>query len=428
MISAPRDFPELHFYNRAFRLAKILSFVVFFALLATSLSGGNIFLDYTLALENGQAETILSAPPPPQIYDSVYAAFQTESDQAIERLQLDVLPEMDLPPDPIGRIAAQKKIGVYIHMNNVANHKVLKAEIAKLQKLQNAAIVFDVKGSFVYFSSDSAIAKKYGLIKPLYDLPKIIAELQEAGIYTIARVIAIKDPQLAFKNSSTWLKNPWTGQPALEWVDPTDAEVLEYNHEVIAEIVAAGIDEINLDFIRYPDKFTSAFLGLTGEQKIHNILNFVQMVRDTINAQKRNTILSLDTFAVIPWEDANQTARALGQDVRKLAELADIIAPMLYPSTFSRDNQKYYATGTSFEYSTVYLSLKKYARLLGSENAKKLRPWIQGFYTTTKQMRDQISAVFDAGFCGFTVWDIQNDYSETYKILGEIGVPTNCQA
>lgn len=415
---------EASFVQRMRRSFKIFTFALFFSLLTTTLAGGNLFFNYSLALTNNQAED-LSLPTANQIYDGIYAAFEDDVDQGVERLMLDSIPEIELLPDPIARREAEKKIGVYVHMNNVANKTFLAEEIKELKQIQNSAIVFDVKGSFVYFNSNSAIAQKYSLKKPLYDLPAIVAQLESAGIYTIARVIAVKDPEFAFKNPKVWLKNPWTNVPVPEWVDPANAEVLEYNRQIISEIVAAGVDEINLDFVRYPDKFTSAWLGISGEEKTKNILNFVQMARDAIDAQKMNAILSVDTFAVLPW-DHGATEEALGQDIRKIGELADIVAPMLYPATFSRDNQNYFLKGESFEYSTVYLTLKKYQEALG-ENSDKLRPWIQGYYNSEKEISEQIKGVFDAGVCGFTVWDIQNDYTEVYKILATLERPASCR-
>jgi len=408
----------------------IFNFVILFLVLTTTFVSGNIF---TIALENRQTEYILFTAPS-EIYNSTYLAFEGDVERDIERFVLDSAPEIELSPDPaaryeakqkIERNEAKQKIGVYIHINNITNKNFLKNEIRELQKIENSTVIFDVKGSFVYFDSNSEIAKKYGLKKPLYDLPTIVTQLESAGIYTIARVIGVKDPEFAFKNPQVWLKNPWTNTPVPEWVDPANAEVLEYNRQVISEIVAAGVDEINLDFVRYPDKFTSAWLGISGQEKTKNILNFVKMAREAIDAQKMNAVLSIDTFAVLPWDDG-ATEAALGQDIRELGELADIIAPMLYPATFSRDNPNYSLKGESFEYSTVYLTLRKYREALG-ENADKLRPWIQGYYNSEKEIADQIKGVFAAGVCGFMVWDIQNDYTEVYKILGTIERPENCR-
>ncbi|MCF7845727.1 MAG: putative glycoside hydrolase [Candidatus Peribacteraceae bacterium] len=411
------------FTRQARRALRFFSLFSFFCLLTTTLAGGNIFLNYTIAVEAGTVENIFFTPPP-KVYEEIYASFSNEAETTVMRMAFDALPEVELLPSPIARREANQKIGVYIHMNNVANDQFVEREIARLKNLDNSAVVFDVKGSFVYFSSDSEIAKKFGLVKPLYDLPKIVEQFESAGIYTIARVIAAKDPQFAIQNPQAWLTSPWTGQPVPEWVDPADAEVLAYNREIISEIVVAGVDEINLDFMRYPDKFTSAFLGLTGQEKTDNILNFVKMAREAIDSQKMDAVLSVDTFAILVW-DFGRSEAALGQDINALVGYADIIAPMLYPATFSRDNPQYVLKGKSHEYSTVFLTLEKYKDVLG-KNTKKLRPWIQGYYVDIEQVRDQIEAVFDAGICGFTVWDIQNDYSEAYEILSELKIPDGC--
>lgn len=420
-----QDFPELDRLLRIRRWRKFSSFVLFFCLLVISLSGGNLFIQYTQALQNPnqiQAAILKTELDSSQIYRPLLASVHKEIKKEVQKMALDIRlePEAPLPP-----IFAERKVGVYLHMNNIANSKVFDAEVDKLKKLENSAVVFDVKGSFVYFDSKSVLAKKYGLIKPLYDLPQIISKLKNAGIYTIARVISLKDDVFANQNSTVRLWNSSKTKFVPEWVDPTNSEVLDYNREIITEIIAAGIDEINLDFVRYPDKFTSEWLGISGEEKIKNVLDFIKMVRETIDLENPATVLSVNTFAILGW-DLEENAAALGQDIQKMAPLVDIIAPMLYPSTFSRDNQKYFLDEKSFEYSTVFQTLQKYSELLG-EDSVKLRPWIQGYYTTRQQILDQIEAVYDAGFCGFTVWDIQNDYSESYEIIAKMEIPATCR-
>ncbi len=419
------DLPELNTFEKTQKRRGVVDFVLFFCMLAISLSGGNLFFEYTQALQN-ESEIVLKSPPSHKIYKPLFAAFHEEYEKTIMKTTVDALPKNEkinfsLPLRP----ASEKKIGVYLHMNNTANPKVLDSEIEKLKKMENPALVFDVKGSFVYFSANSAIAKKYDLVKPLYDLPEILAKLKSSGIYTIARVISLKDDVFINQNPAVRLWNFNKTKFVPEWVDPTNPEVWDYNREIITEIIAAGIDEINLDFVRYPDRFTGEFLGITGEEKIQNVSNFVKMVRETIDEKNPQTILSVNTFAILGW-DHEENAEALGQDVIALAKFADIIAPMLYPSTFSRDNPNYFLEGKSFEYSTVYQTLKKYEELLG-ENSKKLRPWIQGYYMTKKNMTDQIEAVYDAGFCGFTIWNIFNNYEASYGALEEIGIPEGAE-
>ena len=46
---------------------------------------------------------------------------------------------------------------------------------------------------------------------------------------------------------------------------------------------------------------------------------------------------------------------------------------------------------------------------------------------TKKNMMDQIEAVYDAGFCGFTIWNIFNNYEASYGALEEIGIPEGAE-
>lgn len=405
----------LDFFIRTRRWSRILSFALFFCILAASLGGGNLFLDYTQALQHDlQAAKFMRPRPTQDVYQPLFAAFQPEI-KNIRSASQEVAASTPVYPE--------KKVGVYLHMNNTANPEVLEAEIERLQKFQNSALIFDVKGSFVYFPTSSPIAQKHDLIKPLYELPDIIAQMKEAGIYTIARVISLKDDVYSHQNPEVKLWNKDKSGHAVHWVNPQNSEVLDYNREIISEIVEAGVDEINLDFIRYPTKFTSAFLGITNEEKAEHVSNFVSMVRQSIDQKNPKTVLSVNTFAILGWDQDGNAG--LGQDVQELAQIADIIAPMLYPNTFSKDNANYHLKGKSFEYSTVYRTLEKYAELLGT-NAVKLRPWIQGYYTYTEDMIDQIQAVYDAGVCGFTIWDIHNDYYYSYRAMEMVELPEEC--
>jgi len=101
---------------------------------------------------------------------------------------------------------------------------------------------------------------------------------------------------------------------------------------------------------------------------------------------------------------------------------------MAYPSTFAIG--AYYDPAKhprSRMYYLVYQTLKGYAELLGEEHASKLRPWIQGYYITNKDMRDEIDAVYDAGACGFTVWSAGNYYDILYKVFPDVAIPDRCR-
>jgi hypothetical protein len=135
--------------------------------------------------------------------------------------------------------------------------------------------------------------------------------------------------------------------------------------------------------------------------------------------------LGISTYAILGW-NYPVNLEPLGQDVVRFAPLLDVISPMAYPATFAEGS--YYNPAKhprSRMYYLVYRTLRGYDELLG-EQSWKLRPWIQGYGITAKNLRDEIDAVFDAGACGFTVWNAENRYDLVYKVLPSVVRPERC--
>ncbi|MDD3896644.1 MAG: putative glycoside hydrolase [Candidatus Peribacteraceae bacterium] len=319
------------------------------------------------------------------------------------------------------------KVGVYLTADSVANASFYSQTLDRLQQAGASAFVVDVKGSYVYFPTTSSLAEEMKLVRPLYELPEIVSIAKQKGIYVIARLIAASDPVFGLRNPDVRIRHPQTGVAVgSKWVDLGHPTTIEYNKQVIRDIVTAGVDELNIDYIRYPTEYAQWQIGLTGQQKADRIEKFVQMARQTIDEYNPSVLLGLSTYAILGW-NYPVNLEPLGQDVIRFAPLVDIISPMAYPSTFAAG--AYYNPAThprSRMYYLVYQTLKGYAELLGEEHAAKLRPWIQGYYITNKDLRDEIDAVYDAGACGFTVWSAGNHYDILYKVFPEVNIPERC--
>lgn len=294
--------------------------------------------------------------------------------------------------------------GVYLHANSVADPELVE------NALGNDAIVFDVKEDYVYFQTESA-----EIVFPLYNLKDFVDQLHENGIYAIARYVVANDKLLGQLYPETRLSNPVTGAPLpTRWVNPGHEKVLSYNRAILREVVQSGVDEINLDYIRYPSDFVDTLSQVPLEEKIANVEAFVLMAREVIDEEGADTLLGISTYAILGWHfDAN--LQTLAQDVPRFAKYVDVISPMAYPQTFSTAGA-YYDPAIhpgSREYWLVYHTLTGYRELLG-DDAYKLRPWIQGYSLTPQQIRDEIQAVYDAGLCGYTVWSARNLYGPYY--------------
>jgi len=324
-------------------------------------------------------------------------------------------------------VRSDNKIGVYLKPESTANESFFLQTLDQLSAAGGSALVFDVKGAYVYFQTSSSLAAQYSLVKPLFELPSIISMAKQRGLYTIARLVAANDPLLGAREPAVRIRHPQTGTAVgSAWVDLSNPTVLEYNSQVIRDLVAAGVDEVNIDYIRYPTEYAQWQIGLTREEKVERIEKFVQMARRTIDEYGPETKLGLSTYAILGWHyDIN--VNAIGQDIVRFAPLVDVISPMAYPSTFKEG--AYYNPAVhprSRPYYLVYRTLQGYAELLGEEHAHKLRPWIQAYYMTQKDLRDEMDAVFDAGACGFTCWSAGNHYDHVYAVLQDVETPDRC--
>lgn len=326
-------------------------------------------------------------------------------------------------------LQSRNVMGVYLTPSSVGRDEFFNRTIKDGTAAGMSALVFDVKGSAVFFDADAPMAKELGLIHKQYDLPEILRIAKKHGIYTIGRFIAVKDAGFTKARPDTMIANPKTGQRiGYEFIDPTNADALEYNRQVLCALAQTGIDEVNLDYIRFSTEQFGALGAYSMEEKSDKITTFVKMARAAIDECGPRTKLGVSTYAILGWNYEKNLAN-LGQDVQNWGELVDIVSPMAYPATFTTPS--YYNPGVNpgtRMYYLVWRTLEGYKELLG-ENAWKIRPWIQGYGVTSKNMTDQMKAVTDAGLCGFTVWNADNAYGVTYKNLPafkrgeECGVP-----
>lgn len=334
-----------------------------------------------------------------------------------------VLPAVPLPSSvPL----PPQEIGVFFTQTSVKNDKYFLATLDQLKALGNGALIFNVKGGYVHFAASAPMANELDLVHPSYDLPEVIRQARERGVTTIGRFVALKDPNLAQALPETQIKHPKTDRSVGNvWVDPGNEEVIVYNEQIFRDLVAAGIDEINLDYIRYPTEYAQTSIGLKGSEKADRIEAFLQMARRVIDENGRKTKLGISTYAILGW-NFPVNFEPLGQDIARFAPLVDVISPMAYPATFAQGS--YYNPARhprSRMYYLVYRTLTGYRELLGDQ-AYKLRPWIQGYGITQKNLKDEIDAVFDAGSCGFTIWNASNEYGIFMRMLPEVKRPEHC--
>ncbi len=334
------------------------------------------------------------------------------------------------PPSALTRapMDPRSRMGIYLTSGRAASDGYLQEAIESLKKSGGNAVIFDVKGSRVYFDTTSPIAEELNLEKAVVDLPATIKKLRDNGIYVMGRFIAIKDDGFTAAHPASSVRHP-TSNAVLSatWIDPSNDFAQQYNMEVLCDLAKSGIDEVNFDYIRFSTENFGALGVFSGKEKADKVHSFVAKARETIDRCGASTKLGISTYAILGW-NYPVNLETLGQDFVRFAPLVDIISPMAYPATFAEGAYWNPAKNkTSRMHYLVYRTLTGYNDLLGDEQKGKIRPWIQGYGVTTQNVKDQIQAVYDAGHCGFQFWNAGNNYDTVYKGMAAIAQPERCR-
>ena len=125
--------------------------------------------------------------------------------------------------------------------------------------------------------------------------------------------------------------NPWRDRENLQWVDPFSHEVWQHNLDVAEEAARLGFDEIQFDYVRFPDASGVHFaLPNTRGNRTAAIVGFLKAARARLAPY--NVFVSADIFGYVCW---NLDDTAIGQEIGTLGTALDYISPMLYPSGFT---------------------------------------------------------------------------------------------
>lgn len=321
---------------------------------------------------------------------------------------------------------------LYLSFFGIGNNRLRQAALNLIEATELNSLVIDVKGDRGMIAYPSAIplatevdAQKIITVK---DLKGLLTSLREKGIYTIARIVTFKDnllvsarPDLAVKMQNGTV---WHDREHLAWADPFKQEVRDYNIAVAVEAAQNGFDEIQFDYLRFPDARGLAFsMPNTEKNRVRAIVAFLQKAKTKLRPY--NVFLAADIFGYVCW---NFDDTDIGQKLEELSPYLDFTSPMLYPSGYHLGIPGY-RNPVTHPYEIVYLSLKRAKERTGLP-ATRFRPWLQAFKDyafdrrpfTAREIRAQIKAAEDFGSNGWMLWNASNLYSED-GLSSEDGLP-----
>lgn len=333
------------------------------------------------------------------------------------------------------KISHEKVKGIYV-TGPMAGSAGMDSLITLVDETELNAMVIDVKnddGNITWKLETGSPAEIGACVSYISDMQGLMAKLKEHHIYTIARIVCFKDPYLAAARPELALKKPdgtlVTDANGLAFVNPYREETWEYLVEVASAASELGFDEIQFDYVRFPigADADAADYGVdlqtyTKEQAITGFLSYAAE-----QFEEKGIVFGADVFGTIIGSETD--VERVGQNYKAIGGIVDVLSPMVYPS--------HYANGVfglevpdAKPYETVLRAMQDSERELQEVDEEKravVRPWLQSFTASWvpghityegEEIRQQIQAVYDAGYEEWILWNASNRYSADG--LGEV--------
>lgn len=311
--------------------------------------------------------------------------------------------------------------GVYMTANTAGSSRALSLADQVVEAGGNA-IIFDVKdrpGDITYVSK-VALARTTGASsRATIDRPaELVDQLQQRGLHVVARLVCFYDAHLAAHRPDLVPRSKeggrWSERGVPGWLDPSLPEVQQYLLDLAAEAAELGVDEIQLDYVRFPTagNVSDAIFSFDPTQvaKHEIITEFVRKVRLVVAG--RDVLLSADIFGVAAW-GREADVLSTGQLLKDLLPYLDVVSPMLYPSHFNNGFHRV-DDPTAYPYFFVYQGCQR-LKLLAEENGVAVRPWIQAFphgvtHFSPLFVTEQMLGAQEGGAAGWMLWHPASRY------------------
>ncbi|HHT85485.1 MAG TPA: hypothetical protein GXZ88_06945 [Firmicutes bacterium] len=248
----------------------------------------------------------------------------------------------------------------------------------------------------------------------------LVNVLKQEGYYLIARIVAFQDPHMAMAAPGQAIRNAdgtlWRDRDGRLWLNPYDKRNWEFVKDVSMWAVDMGFDEIQLDYVRFPDSaqgLEKKGVLMPGHEEYESrgdaIAAFLEYMGDAL---ENKAYLSADVFGFVTIA---QDDMGIGQRLEQLADLIDFICPMVYPSHYYNPGIYGFEVPEKHPYEVVYKAMEEALdRTQGLRG--KVRPWLQDFSMRYRygpqEVQGQVNAVFEHGIYTYMLWNPANVYTE----------------
>lgn len=258
-----------------------------------------------------------------------------------------------------------------------------------------------------------------------------VQKLKDAGYYLVGRITVFNDAHLAADYPEQVICD-LNGTPLqishMYWPSAYDRTVWRYKVDLALEAAALGFNEIQFDYIRFPDGAysyekagTIDYRNTYGESKVQAVQRFLLYAAERLHSA--GYYLSGDVFG----ECANPYVTACGQYWPAISAAVDAISGMPYPDHYSAQGDY---KPWEHPYDTVHMFGAAAAqRQAETASPAAVRTWIQAYnalwepYNTygEAEVAAEVKALRDTGCTGgFMTWNGGSDINKYRSIIGAL--------
>lgn len=258
-----------------------------------------------------------------------------------------------------------------------------------------------------------------------------VQKLRDAGYYVIGRITVFNDAHLAADHPE-YVISDLNGTPlkisSMYWPSAYNRTVWQYKVDLALEAAALGFNEIQFDYIRFPDgayKYEQAgtidYKNTYGESKAQAVQRFLIYAAQRLH--DAGYYISGDVFG----ECANAYVTACGQYWPAISSVVDAISGMPYPDHYSAQGDY---KPWEHPYTTVHnFGESAMARQSETVSPGAVRTWIQCYNAIREpynhygaaELADEVRALRDAGCTGgFMTWNGASDIDKYAEVISAL--------
>jgi hypothetical protein len=327
-------------------------------------------------------------------------------------------------------VAAAKRLDIKMERQDLKAVYLTGAHLTDENSIQNIidlaqttevnAVVIDMKEGNVYYDTGVQFFIDAEAVTPSFDPASLVRRFEEAGLYTIARIVVFNDPVVAENRPDLAIQTTtgdiWRGSNGNAWVNPYQQELWQPNIDLGIEAADMGFDEIQFDYVRFPSDgdLSNAEFGkehtYQEDERVATIVSFLSTARDQLTAHGVKT--GADVFAIIAIFPDDQ---GIGQRFADFTKVVDYISPMAYPSHFTGGPLGMDGEPNAAPYETLQITMRSAAEKVPGM-VLKIRPWLQDFTMGdppygVEQVGDEIRATIEGGASGWMLWNPNSEFT-----------------